>query len=139
MLGSLLLSACLTTTPGPAAPSPDVSWIQEGQTTREEVIAKLGRPILTLQTTYAGEVAEYAEHRTGQAARAQPRGASPLQLEPRPEGPAPQAFQPPIEAVRESLEDTDIQQKLWILYDKHGVVRDFGFGASPMKSSRSVR
>jgi len=105
----------------------DTTWIQRGQTTREQVIAKFGEPRLILQNGdgVEGQFAEYGSSPTvpsyGQ------RGGSQV-LVPIPQGSFPQVYPTAEQAGILNRELQPLGDRFWLRYDAQGIVHDFGFG-----------
>ena len=102
----------------------DTTWIQKGQTTRQEVIERFGAPRFTGTLEGEGQYAEYS-----------PPGPGVASLEPRPEGPFPQTYRPPADTMPGA---EALGERLWLVYDNQGIVQDFGFGAPPTQANRAL-
>ena len=95
----------------------DTNWIQQGQTTREQVMARFGKPHFTGAHKGVGKYDEY--HYSHEA---------PVNLEPVPDGAFPLNFPPPSHSTSQVQSPSE---RFWIMYDSQGVVQDYGFGAPP--------
>ena len=114
----------------------DTAWIQNGQTTREQVIAKFGEAnfVATKTGDFGTGAGEYVEYR--QPATVGHSSGGGLSLEPRPivglvgggSSVASIVYQPPLESLRLP---PATGPAFWVLYDGQGVVKASGFGSSP--------
>ncbi len=110
------LSGCVVGEVEPRIAPDDTTWIQKGHTTQEQVIARFGQPDLTIRRDDGGQYAEYTITDDLMA-----------QLEPRPEGPFPQTYRPPVQTMPGA---EALRERFWVIYDSQGIVQDFGFGRS---------
>ncbi len=117
LLFVIQMSGCVTGDDAQRIRPEDTTWIQKGQTTQKEIIAKFGQPQFTGTQKGVGQLAEYTYS-----------PPAPVGLEPRPSGPFPQAYTPPAQTRPET---EALKERFWVLYDSQGIVQDFGFGAAP--------
>ncbi len=107
----------------------DTAWIQNGQTTREQVITKFGVPNLVATKTgdFGAGAGEYVEYRQPTPVGHSSAGGLSLEVRPR-GGRTAQVYQQPLESTVRSPE---AGPAFWVLYDGQGVVKASGFESSP--------
>jgi len=107
----------------------DIAWIQNGQTTREQVIGKFGEPNFAFSTTgdFGTGAGEYVEYRQPTPVGNSSAGGLSLEVRPR-GGRTAQVYQQPLESTVRSPE---AGPAFWVLYDGQGVVKASGFESSP--------
>ncbi len=107
----------------------DTAWIQNGQTTREQVIAKFGEPnfVATKTGDFGTGAGEYVEYRQPTPVGHSSAGGLSLEVRPR-GGRTAQVYQPPLESLQPS---PATGPAFWVRYDAQGVVKASGFGSSP--------
>jgi len=140
LLSLVLLSGCVVGELQQRIRPEDTTWIQRGQTTREEVMARFGEPDRSAPKKDKMGLGEYVEYgRPLMLDTYTARGyTSPFEPRPRGGGPgplggaAPQVYRPPIESI-EFPSPAETVQPFWLLYDTQGVVGDFGFGTPPQE------
>jgi len=131
LLPCLLLPACVTDDAVIRIRPEDTTWIQRGQTTREQVIAKFGEPSLTLAQRDEASLGQYVEYRPSPSPQAYgERGGSQVFV-PIPQGPFPQVYPSAEQSGRLSEQLQPLGDRFWLRYDARGIVTDFGFGARP--------
>jgi hypothetical protein len=109
----------------------DTKWIERGKTTKQEVLAYLGRPDLTVvgsNEELDGESVVYQPHLSSESYRT---GGLASPFEPRPRGSLPQVHRPPIESLQAPALLRSESGQFWIVYDRDDIVRDYGFGILP--------
>ncbi len=116
------LCGCVTDELGRRIRPEDVTWIQKGQTTREQITAKFGQPTFKMDWRYDNDLGEYAEYRYEHPA---------VTLQPRTQGPLPQVFRTPSQRLQPYGTIQNIGERFWIIYDARGIVENFGSESPP--------
>ena len=116
------LCGCVTDELGRRIHPEDVTWIQKGQTTREQITAKFGQPTFKMARRDDNDLGEYAEYRYERPA---------VTLLPRTQGPVPQVFRTPSQRLQPYRTIQNIGVRLWVIYDARGIIEDFGFESPP--------
>ncbi len=109
----------------------DTTWIQKGQTTQKEVVAQYGQPELTMPSAEDNAMGEYALYGYPPLLTIYTKHGLSSSFEPRPRGPFPQVYLPPLETLKPQRGHSDAAPQFWVRYDEQKVVDDFGFGTLP--------
>ena len=125
----IVLCSCVTGEPDQRIAPDDVGWIQKGQTTREQIIAKFGPPTFKMPRRVDQGPGEYAAYRFEPPTEV---------LQPRPRGALPRVFHPPTERMSPYGTFQMFRPSFWIIYDARGIVEDFGFGFPPSAQGQTA-
>jgi len=128
LLTCALLSACVTDNTIRRIRPDDTTWIQRGETTREQVKEKFGEPRLTLAGR-EGDQGQYAEYSSSPSIHTYgERGGSQVFV-PIPQGPFPQVYPSSEQAGLPNRQLQPLGDRFWLRYNAQGIVEDFGFGS----------
>jgi hypothetical protein len=128
------VSSCASAETGRSISSQDVTWIQKDQTTRSEVVQRLGAPTSEMpdwagmhyQVTSITTTTKTADNKDGESQQS----VTTTTMEPiKPRTKALYVHHKTEGGLFVGIQITE--EQFWITYDENGVVQDFGLHAGP--------